>query len=183
MKFTTTPFVGLVIIEAEPFCDARGSFARIFCEKELSGIGLNKRIVQINHSVNVKAGTVRGMHYQKPPMAEIKIVKCLKGKVFDVVIDVRQGSPTFRQWYGFELSAEKRNMVFIPEGFAHGFQTLEDNCELLYLHTQFYSSGHEAAIRHDDPLVGIRWPRPVSELSERDKSYPYLTDDFRGVAV
>ena len=166
--------VGLVIgiiafvIEPEPFTDDRGIFARVFCQHELQNILHGKNIEQINHSLSRQKGAFRGMHFQYPSMAEIKMVKCLRGCVFDVMIDLRQGSSTFLKWHGEILSAENMKMLYIPEGFAHGFQTLEENCEIIYLHTDFYSPEHEGSVRYDDPKIGIKWPLGITDVSERD---------------
>lgn len=181
MIFHETPLTGAYIIEPKPYEDNRGSFARIYCENEVKEIGHKKRIVQINHSVTTNKGAVRGMHYQNPPKAEIKIVKCLTGSVFDVIIDLRKGSKMFLKWFGETISAKNKRMMYIPEGFAHGFQTLDSDCELLYFHTEFYSPDHEGAVRFDDPLLNINWPlRPV-DLSERDLNHPLLTLDYKGI--
>ena len=138
-------------------------------------------IAQINHSITVWKGALRGMHFQYPPKAEIKIVKCLRGSVFDVLIDLRHNSPTFLQWYGETLSAENLKMMYIPQDFAHGFQTLEDNSELLYFHTEFYSPEHEEGVRYNDPMVNISWPLEVIDVSEKDRNYPLLGEDFSGI--
>tara|TARA_Y100000310_G_C20599890_1_gene772462 strand:+ start:260 stop:808 length:549 start_codon:yes stop_codon:yes gene_type:complete len=175
MKFTELKLKGAYVVEPEPFEDQRGMFARIFCENEFKKIDHSKKLVQINHSLTNRKGAVRGMHYQNPPMAEIKMVKCLRGSVYDVIIDFREGSATFLKWHGEILSNENRRIIYIPEGFAHGFQTLEKNCELLYFHTEFYNPDYEQAIRFDDPRVGIKWPLDVTEISERDKSHPTLS--------
>jgi len=183
MRFVETPLKGLFVIEADPFRDARGVFARVFCENELRSIGHTKKIVQVNNSVTCAQGALRGMHYQRPPFDEIKIVKCLKGRVFDVAVDMRAGSATFLNWYGVELSEDRMNSLYIPEGFAHGFQTLEENCSLIYLSTGFYSAAHECGVRFDDPRVRIKWPLPVGEVSKKDGAVPCITDDFKGVVI
>ena len=169
------------IFEPVPFADHRGNFARIFCQQELQHILHDKNIVQINHSLTRQKGALRGMHFQYPPKAEIKMVKCLRGSVFDVMIDLRRDSSTFLKWHGEVLSAENMKMIYIPEGFAHGFQTMEENCELLYLHTEFYSPEHEAGVRYNDPKIGIKWPLKVTEISDKDERYPLLTQDFGGI--
>lgn len=162
--------------------DERGSFARLFCADEFSEI-LNKPIIQINHSVNKEKGTTRGLHYQNPPCAETKIVTCMKGEIFDVAVDIREGSETFLHWYGELLSEENSKSMFIPEGFAHGFQTLRDDCELLYLHTGRYRSDYEGGLNVLDPGLNIRWPLPISCTSDRDRQHPYTNADFLGVQV
>ena len=176
MKIKPTPLQDAFIIEPEPFKDDRGLFARIFCQQELQHILHNKNIVQINHSLTKQKGAIRGMHFQCPPMAEIKMVKCLRGSVFDVIIDLRKLSSTFGKWYGEILSSENMKMMYIPEGFAHGSQTLEQNSELLYLHTEFYSPEYEGGVRFDDPDLAIDWPLPTAVISERDLSLPLVSE-------
>jgi dTDP-4-dehydrorhamnose 3,5-epimerase len=183
MKILNTPLKGAYIIEPAPFQDHRGMFARIFCKKELGAIGHNQEVVQINHSINLKRGALRGMHFQNPPRAEIKFVKCIRGGVYDVIIDLRKNSPTFLQWYGINITTNNMRMMYIPEGFAHGFQTLEPHSELLYFHTEFFSPDWEGAIRFDDPRVGIRWPLEIAEISDRDKGHPLLDEAFKGLDV
>jgi dTDP-4-dehydrorhamnose 3,5-epimerase len=169
------------IIISEPFIDNRGMFERIFCKNEFNKIGLKKEIVQVNHSLTKKKGSIRGMHYQIPPFAEIKIVRCIKGSVFDVIIDIRKYSETFLKWQGEILSSENMKLIYIPEGFAHGFQTLEDDCELLYFHTESYNKNYERAIRYNDPLIGIKWKIDITEISEKDKNHLLLNKNFQGV--
>ncbi len=181
MRFIKTKLQGLYIIEPESFVDDRGRFYRMFCKNELNKIGHNKEIVQINRSLSTHKGAVRGMHFQYPPKAEIKIITCIKGKVFDIAIDLRKNSPTFLQWYGQILSGKNMMTMYLPERFAHGFQTLEKNSELLYFHSEFYSPEYEGGIRFDDPLIGIEWPIEISNLSEKDKDYKFLTKEFEGL--
>ena len=183
MKIKPTSLQDAFIIELEPFKDDRGLFARVFCQNELLDILHGKNIVQINHSLTRQKGALRGMHFQYPPKAEIKMVKCLRGSVFDVMIDMRSDSSTFLGWHGERLSAENMKMMYIPEGFSHGFQTLEQNSELLYLHTEFYSPEHEGGVRYNDPKVGIKWPLEVTEISHKDEIYPLLTQDFGGIQL
>lgn len=178
MKIKPTPLQEAFIIELEPVTDDRGLFTRVFCQQELRNILHDKNIVQINHSLTRQKGALRGMHFQYSPKSEIKMVKCLRGSVFDVIIDLRKGSPTFLKWHGEVLSAKNMKMMYIPEGFAHGFQTMEGNCELLYLHTEFYSPEHEGGVRYNDPKIGIKWPLEVTDISERDKNHPLLGEDF-----
>ena len=178
MRINKLPLEGAFVIEPEPFTDDRGIFARVFCQRELQNILHGKNIVQINHSLTRQKGAIRGMHFQYPPKAEIKMVKCLRGSVFDVMIDLRSDSSTFLNWHGEILSAENMKMLYIPEGFAHGFQTLEENCELLYLHTEFYSPEHEGSVRYDDPKIEIKWPLEATDISERDKNHPLLAGKF-----
>ncbi|MFX1383566.1 MAG: dTDP-4-dehydrorhamnose 3,5-epimerase [Promethearchaeota archaeon] len=183
MRFIETKFKGLYVIEPEPIQDARGKFCRIFCVNELKNIGFKKNIVQINHALTINKGAIRGMHYQYPPKAEIKIVKCISGKVFDVQIDLRHNSPTFLQWHGEILSNQNMRMVFIPEGFAHGFQTLVRNCELVYFHSEFYSPEYESGIRYNDPMINIKWPLEITTISESDQKIELLDNSFKGFDV
>ncbi|MDP2847062.1 MAG: dTDP-4-dehydrorhamnose 3,5-epimerase [Humidesulfovibrio sp.] len=173
-----TPLAGLMVVETTPVGDARGCFARLFCARELAPLRLPGPIAQVNHSFTAAKGTVRGMHFQRPPKAEAKLIRCLKGRVLDVAVDLRKGSPTFLKWHAVELSPENRLAFYLPQGFAHGFQTLEADCELLYLHTEFYSPEHEGGIRFDDPELGIAWPLPAAEPSARDRAHPLLGPDF-----
>lgn len=183
MKFTPTPLQGVFVVDLQSLVDSRGWFARAYCKNEFAEIGHIKEWVQLNHSFTNKKGVIRGMHYQLPPFSEIKLVRCIAGAVWDVVVDIREDSSTFLQWTGVELSAENRKMIYIPEGFAHGFQTLTDSCELLYHHTSFYTPGAEGGVRYDDRLVNIKWPLPVTGISDRDLSLPLLTDSFKGISL
>lgn len=180
-EFSETRLHGLVLLTAKPFSDTRGCFSRLFCSDEFDAIGFDKPIVQINRSKTLRAGTVRGMHFQWPPHAETKIVSCVRGSVYDVAVDVRQDSPTFLQWHAEVLSEENRRSLVIPEGFAHGFQTLSDEVELIYLHTAPYAPASQGALNVVDPAVGIRWPREIHGLSERDRQHPLVAPDFRGL--
>ena len=183
MIFTELPLSGAYIIDLEPFRDDRGLFARTFCAREFSRIGFSGQIVQINHSVTTQTGTVRGMHYQVPPACEVKIIRCVHGKVFDVIIDLRSGSSTFLKWHGVELSRENMRMIYIPKGFAHGFQAVSEGSELIYHHSEYYTQEHERGLRFDDPALGIKWPLPVSVVSEKDGSYQLINSDFKGVSI
>ena len=183
MKILENPFKNAFVLQTEPYIDHRGKFARIYCQNDLKQIGHSKQIVQINHSLTRKSGAIRGMHFQYPPKAEIKMVKCLRGSVFDVIVDLRRDSDTLLQWYGEVLSDENLKMMYVPEGFAHGFQTLEENTELLYLHTEFYSPEHEGGVVYDDPMINIEWPLQVTEISEKDQKYPLLSEDFEGIRI
>jgi dTDP-4-dehydrorhamnose 3,5-epimerase len=178
-----TPIPGLALIERHPVGDQRGFFERLFCEDELAPLLEERRIVQINCSYTGKAGTLRGMHFQYPPRAEMKLVSCLRGEVFDVAIDLRQGSPTLLRWHAERLSADNHRTLLIPEGFAHGFQTLTDDCEMLYLHTAAYDPGAEGGINGLDPRIGIRWPLPIKDMSARDRDHPLLDPGFSGVKL
>jgi dTDP-4-dehydrorhamnose 3,5-epimerase len=181
MIFTPTPLTGSYTIDLTPFSDNRGWFARTYCKDEFQQIGHTKEWVQINHSCTVQVGALRGMHYQLPPFQEIKMVRCIAGAVYDVIIDLRRGSASFLQWFGMELSAKNRKMMYIPEGFAHGFQTLAAGTELIYQHTERYTPAAEKAVLYNDPLVGIQWPLPPSDLSDRDRQHPLLDKNFAGI--
>lgn len=180
--FHPTPLSGLTVIERIRIEDNRGFLSRLFCQETIAKLGM-KPIQQINHTLTKKAGALRGMHFQHPPAAEIKIVSCLQGCIFDIAVDLRADSPTFLQWFGAELSAENQQSLLIPEGFAHGFQTLTENCELLYLHSASYSPQHEAALNPLDPRLSITWPLPVSEISARDQAHPMLDSGFKGIKL
>ena len=181
MKFTETKLKGAYIIELEKFVDERGFFAREFCKNEYEKLGLANNIVQINVSYNKHKGTLRGMHYQLTPKAEDKIIRCIKGSIYDVIVDIRANSETFGEWVGIELSSENRKMIFVPKGFAHGFQTIEENSEVHYFHTEFYSPECEKGIRCNDPKIGIKWPLSITEISKRDESYPLISEKFKSV--
>jgi dTDP-4-dehydrorhamnose 3,5-epimerase len=183
MNFVETPIAGAYYIELEPFLDERGLFVRTFCQRELAQIGFHKQIVQINHSVTRQKGTIRGMHYQLQPASETKLIRCVQGKVFDVMVDIRAGSPTFKQWCGVELSKDNMRMVYIPEGFAHGFQTLTDNTELIYHHSAFYNQELERGLRYNDVALSIKWPLPVRSISSKDQSYPGIDSNFKGIEI
>ncbi len=174
MKFIETRLKGVYIIEPERLEDERGFFARTFCRKEFEAYGLNPGVVQCSISHNKHKGTIRGMHYQIAPMAETKLVRCTKGAIYDVIIDLRSGSPTYCQSLAEELDADNSRMVYIPEGFAHGFQTLEDNTEVFYQMSEFYSPEHARGVRWDDPAFGIGWPISIPIISEKDRNYVRL---------
>jgi dTDP-4-dehydrorhamnose 3,5-epimerase len=178
-----TPVADLKIVQSVRHRDARGAFVRLFCAQELQPVLGHRQVAQINHSRTSRAGVVRGMHFQHPPHAEMKMVRCLHGRVFDVAVDLRAGSPTFLQWYAQELAQDDAQMLVIPEGFAHGFQALEADSELLYLHTAFYHPPSEGGLRYDDPRLAIAWPLPPQDVSPRDLSHPLLGADFTGVAL
>jgi dTDP-4-dehydrorhamnose 3,5-epimerase len=181
MIFHPTPLKGSYVIDLTPFQDDRGWFARWYCKEEFAQIGHIREWVQMNHSCTRQKGALRGMHYQVPPYREIKLVRCIAGRVFDVIIDIRKGSPSFLKYATVELSADNRRMLYIPEGFAHGFQALEENSELIYLHTETYRQGAEGGLRYDDTALGIPWPLPVSILSDRDAGHPLISDNFKGI--
>ncbi len=181
MKFNALPLPGLYTIELNVLKDDRGGFARTFCKKEFEQIGHSKEFVQLNQSWNTKKGTVRGMHFQKPPFKEIKLIRCVKGAVLDVVLDIRKDSPTFLQHIAIELSEDNKTMIYVPEGFAHGFQTLADNSELIYHHTEYYVPDSEGGLRFDDPELNIKWQLPVTVISERDKNHPLIDKTYKGI--
>ncbi|MDW7981063.1 MAG: dTDP-4-dehydrorhamnose 3,5-epimerase [Verrucomicrobiales bacterium] len=178
MKFIETPLKGAYVIELDPRADERGWFARFFCKQEFEQHGLCNNIVQINNSFSKHKGTLRGMHYQVPPRAEDKIVRCIRGAFYDVIVDLRPDSPTFLQHFGIELNAENRKMLFVPKGFAHGFLTLVDETEALYLVTEFYSPQHERGLRYNDPKLGIKWPFEPVVISQKDRQHPDFDPDF-----
>ena len=180
---TDTPISGLKIVERSPRSDERGFLTRLFCAEELQAAGWLEPIAQINQTLTRRSGAVRGMHFQFPPHAEMKLVSCIRGEVFDVAIDLRRGSPTFLKWFGANLSADNGHALLIPEGFAHGFQALTENCELLYLHSCAYHAASESAVNPEDPGVAIVWPRPIAEMSARDRGHPMLPPDFQGIAL
>lgn len=163
--------------------DERGTFSRIFCRKELKKIKKDIIIEQINHSYTKKKGTIRGLHFQYPPHSEMKIVRCTKGKIFDVGVDLRKDSKTFLQWHGEILDAENQKMLVIPEGFAHGFQALEDDCEIIYFNTKSYCKEAEGVLRYDDLKIGINWPTEVTVVSEKDANNPYFDEKFDGIDI
>jgi dTDP-4-dehydrorhamnose 3,5-epimerase len=183
MKIHSTPIADLVFAENQAFKDRRGTFTRLFCEQELSSVICGRKIIQINHSCTQAVGAVRGMHFQRAPHAEMKLVRCLKGKIWDVAVDLRPNSFSYKRWYAKELSPENAYMMVIPEGFAHGFQVLEAGSELLYLHTAFYSPESEGGLRHDDPELGIAWPLPVTDISQRDLSHAFMDSGFKGIVL
>lgn len=176
-----TALAGLKVIQRKPIMDARGFLCRIYCVNEFESFGFSRPIDQINHTCTHKIGAVRGLHFQYPPRAEVKIVICLKGEVFDVAVDLRHGSPTFLQWHAEILSDRNSLGVLIPEGFAHGFQALSLECELLYLHTEIYDSSSVGAVNVKDPALKIPWPLDITDISENDLNHPMLIDSFEGI--
>jgi dTDP-4-dehydrorhamnose 3,5-epimerase len=172
VRFTPTPLDGAYVIELDPVADERGSFARIWCRDELAEAGLDPELAQCSISTNERAGTVRGMHFQRPPHEETKIVRCIRGAVFDVIVDLRPSSPTYTGWTGVHLDAESRTALYIPKGFAHGFQALTDGAEILYMISHPYAPEAAAGVRWDDPAFAIGWPLPVSTMSEKDRTWP-----------
>jgi dTDP-4-dehydrorhamnose 3,5-epimerase len=174
--FTPTPLEGAYIIELEPFADERGYFARTFCRNEFEAHGLNPCVAQCNVSFNRKRGILRGMHYQDAPFWEVKVVRCTRGSIYDVIIDLRPDSDTFKKHFGAELSAANSKQMYVPEGFAHGFQVLEDDSEVFYQMSQFYSPDHARGVRWNDPAFGIQWPVPDPIMIDRDSSYPDFSE-------
>jgi dTDP-4-dehydrorhamnose 3,5-epimerase len=177
------PLQGLKLVQRKPISDDRGYLERMFCSADLKSLIPGKSIVQINHTLTAKCGTVRGMHFQHSPHAETKFVCCLRGEVFDVAVDLRRGSPTFLHWHAEILSADNHKTLVIPEGFAHGFQTLTKDCEMLYLHTTAYRAEAEGGLNATDPRLAIQWPLPIAEQSARDSAHSLVSEDFRGVTV
>ena len=180
---TDTPLAGLKIVERQNLGDSRGFLSRMFCAEELELAGWTKPIAQINLTMTSSRGTVRGMHFQQPPHSEMKLVNCVRGVVLDVAVDLRADSPTYLKWHAEELSAENRRSFLIPEGFAHGFQTLTNDCELLYFHSVPYAPGAEGALNALDSALGISWPLEITEMSERDRRHPNLTEQFTGLTL
>jgi len=181
--FISTKLTGLIVVQRKAVEDPRGFLSRFYCAEEFSKAGMAKSIVQINHSFTSNKGAVRGMHFQFPPYAETKLVSCLQGKIFDVAIDLRHGSPTFLQWHAETLSAKNGKSLLIPEGFAHGFQALEEDCELIYLHTAAYRPEAEGALNATDPRLDIVWPLTVTDISEKDCNHSMIKQDFEGIVL
>jgi len=175
MIFRETTLKGAFVIEMEKFEDKRGFFARAWCQKEVEAKGLISRVAETNISFSKRRGTLRGMHYQVAPYEQVKLVRCTAGAIYDVIIDMRLDSPTYRKWTGVELTAENYRMLYVPEHFAHGFQTLEDDTEVTYQVSQFYSPESERGVRYDDPVFQVEWPRPVEVISEKDIAWPYCS--------
>lgn len=177
MKFIETGLAGSYIVEPEAFEDDRGTFQRVWCEREFSEMGLSGRPAQMNLSQNRRAGTLRGLHLQLPPAAETKLVRCTRGAVWDVIVDLRPDSPSYLEHIGVELSATNRRALYVPELFAHGYLTLEDESDTLYQVGTFYAPGHEAGIRWDDRALGIEWPESVATMSSKDAGWPDIDPD------
>ena len=178
-----TSIAGLEVLQRKPLGDTRGYLERLFCAEELQALIPGRHIAQINRTLTEACGTVRGMHFQHPPHAETKFVTCLRGEVFDVAVDLRRNSPTFLCWHAERLSADNRKTLVISEGFAHGFQALTGDCEMLYVHTAVYRASAEGGLNAQDPRLAIQWPLPVAGLSPRDAVHPFLSNDFLGVAM
>jgi|SaaInlStandDraft_6_1057023.scaffolds.fasta_scaffold175386_1 dTDP-4-dehydrorhamnose 3,5-epimerase len=183
-NYLSTALAGLYLIEHNEISDNRGFFERVFCAEEFKEINKSSQpVVQINHTLTKKKGTIRGMHFQYSPHAETKIVTCIQGEIFDVAVDIRKNSPTFLQWHAEILNGNNRRSLYIPDGFAHGFQTLTDNCQLLYFHSEPYTPKSEGAINVNDPKIAIQWPYKIVEISEKDKNHPMIDEKFIGVNV
>lgn len=182
-NFTPTRLAGVYRIERKPVIDSRGFFSRFYCAEEFKDMGLNVPISQMNHTCTNTKGSIRGLHFQFPPHSETKIVTCIAGEVFDVAIDIRHNSPTFLHWHAEILSADNRASLFIPDGFAHGFQTLADDCQLLYLHSTMYQPQAEGALNAMDERIAIKWPLPLTDISERDQKHPMIDSKFTGVTL
>ncbi len=182
-RILETPLAGLKVVERMRLADERGFLSRLFCSEELKAAGWHAPVAQVNQTLTRRAGTVRGLHFQNHPHAEAKLVSCLHGEVWDVAVDLRSGSPTFLGWFAERLSAENARSLLIPEGFAHGFQTLEPDCEMLYLHSCAYQPTSEAGLNPEDPRLGIAWPRTITDMSQRDRGHPTLSEIFPGVPV
>ena len=180
---TRLPLDGLTRVQRRCVGDMRGFLARLFCAEELAVAGWTKPIAQINHTYTARLGTVRGMHFQYPPSAEMKLVICIRGEVWDVAVDVRSDSPSFLRWHAERLSADNHYALLIPEGFAHGFQAMTNDVELIYCHAAPYSPKAEGGLHPHDPRLGITWPLPIGDLSARDAAHPLLNDDFIGVQL
>lgn len=183
MNIIPTKIPGVVVVETTPFLDPRGMFARLYCDHELELVIGGRRIVQVNISVTHQVGALRGLHFQRSPHAEMKLIRCLKGRVWDVAVDLRAGSPTFLQWHAEELSPGNARMMVIPEGCAHGFQVLDNDSEMLYLHTEFYTPSADGRVSYKDPAVGIKWPLDVTDMSMPDRDQPPLPSDFAGLVI
>ena len=182
-NFSNTKISNLYVGERSKFENNVGTFERLFCKDQFKNIGFQNNIVQINRNFTIHTGTLRGLHFQYSSFAEEKVVTCLKGSVFDVALDIRKNSPTFLKWHGEILSESNNKCMFIPKGFAHGFVTLVNNCEILYFHSEFYSSKNEGGIIYNDPLVNIDWPIEIKHLSERDKKHEKLDLSFKGIEI
>ena len=183
IEYLKTPIADLFVLKRKVMADDRGHFFRIFCKDELKEIGLTKPLSQINLSHAKVKFTTRGFHFQYAPNAETKIVTCIRGRIFDVAVDLRAGSPTYLQWFGTILSEDNKQSLFIPEGFAHASQSLSDESSLVYLHTEAYSDKNEGGVNVNEPMISVQWPHPPQNLSARDASFPFLTSSFKGITI
>jgi len=181
--FIPTSLSKLILVQRKAIEDHRGFLSRFYCADEFRMAGITKPVAQINHTLTRKKGAVRGLHFQHPPHAETKLVSCLKGEIWDVAVDIRSGSPTFLQWHGEILSEANRKSMLIPEGYAHGFQALTEDCELIYLHTETYHPEAEGALNIADPRLSISWTLPIDDLSERDRSHSYISPEYQGIVL
>jgi dTDP-4-dehydrorhamnose 3,5-epimerase len=184
-RFTITdlPLAGLKLVQRQRLGDARGFLSRLFCADELVAAGCIKPVIQINHTYTAKRGTVRGMHFQHAPHAEMKLINCIRGEIWDVAVDLRENSPTFLKWHAERLSAENGLALLVPEGFAHGFQALTDDVEMLYCHTMSYNASAEAGVNPQDLMLDIEWPLEITEISMRDQNHPRLNQQFSGLEI
>ncbi len=183
MIFMKTRLKDAFVVEPDKLADERGFFARSWCQREFEALGVNKKPVQSNISFNKKRGTLRGLHYQDDPFGEVKLVRCTMGGIYDVIVDLRPASETYLQWISVELTEKNRRLLFVPEGFAHGFMTLRDNTEVFYQMSQYYMPEYARGIRWDDPLFGIRWPMNISIISDKDGRYPDFSAVEKPVAL
>lgn len=183
IEIQNTKIEDLIILNREPLFDNRGYFERLYCIDDLKSVLKNKKIEQINHSLTKKKGAVRGLHFQSPPFSEVKMVSCIKGEVWDIAIDIRKNSPTFLRYHAEILTATNNKTLLIPEGFAHGFQTLTADCEMLYFHTQKFNKEFDSGLNILDPLLNIKWPIEISEISDRDRSHNMLNQLFNGIVI
>jgi len=181
--FIPTPLSGLKLVQRKTIEDHRGFLSRFYCADEFRNAGITKPIAQINHTFTRKKGAVRGLHFQLPPYSEAKFVSCVRGEIWDVAVDLRNDSPTFLQWHGEILTAANRKSLLIPEGYAHGFQALTYDCELIYLHTAAYHLEAEGALNVADPRLSISWPLPIEDLSERDRTHPFIGQEYQGIFI
>ena len=181
MRIEPAPLDGAATIELDLRGDERGFFARMYCEREFAAAGLETRFVQANNSSNAQRGTLRGLHYQLPPDTEVKLVRCIRGALWDVIVDVRPGSPSFGRWFGAELTAQNRRMMYVPRGFAHGFITLTDDSGLIYFVSDFYEPKQERGLRWNDPKIAIDWPIAPSVISDKDANWPDFESDWHGI--
>ncbi len=182
-RISDTPLAGLRLVQRLPLGDERGFLARVFCSQDLRAAGWTAPIAQVNHTLTRRQGTVRGLHFQHPPHAEMKLVSCLRGEVWDVAVDLRAGSSTFLQWHAARLSADNGQALLIPPGFAHGFQTITPDVEMLYCHSEAFAAHAEGGLHAKDPRLAVSWPLPIEELSARDTAHPFINPDFQGVRL
>lgn len=182
-EFSKTKLPGLMLVQRTAMEDHRGFLSRLYCAEEFANAGIEKSIVQINHTLTEEKGSVRGLHFQHPPHTEMKFVSCVKGEIWDIAVDLRKNSSTFLQWHAEILTAKNRKSLLIPEGFAHGFQTLTNDCEIIYLHTSAYCGESEGALNIEDPVLKISWPQAITDVSQRDRSHPFIPDNYQGIEI